>query len=127
MSRTGLEPATFCTSSSVGENNEDLTERFRDFLLVDFGRDRKTDYEHVYYVREFLRQCPRRVKATNVEDVREYLKILYSVSSATYKNKLSAFKLRALQVGAHSECQGKPLFFMCAADACLDAQCISEY
>jgi integrase/recombinase XerD len=95
VGRAGLEPTTLCTSTIKKplENIEELLERFREFELVDLRRDVKTTYEHVYYVRKFLKQLTKRVDMVSVADIREYLKSLNGVGSATYKNTLGALKV----------------------------------
>jgi len=100
VGRAGLEPTTFCTSSEKPmvsslplENIEDLTERFKDFVLVDLKRGVKTTYEHVYYIRKFLRQLTKPIDMVSAEDIRQYLKGLNGLSNATYKNTLGALKV----------------------------------
>ena len=93
MGRTRLEPATFCTSSIVRDDNEELINRFREFLVVDMRRDKKTVYEHTYYIGKFLEQLTKPVSLVIAEDIREYLKSLNGAGTATYKNTLGALKL----------------------------------
>ena len=76
-----------------GTPSEELLTRFREFLKVDLRRSDKTAYEHTYYIRRFLNELPKPVESTTVEDVREYLKSLKTVSSAQYKNILMALKV----------------------------------
>jgi integrase len=70
-----------------------LLTRFREFLKVDLRRSDKTAYEHTYYIKKFLNELPKPVESATVEDVREYLKSLKTVSSAQYKNILMALKV----------------------------------
>ena len=103
MGRTGLEPATFCTSSvkrplfrkMQPKEIDDLLERFRDFVLVDLRRDKKTTHDHIYYVRKFLEQLSKPVDTIVIDDVRAYFRALNRASASchTYKNTLSALKV----------------------------------
>jgi integrase len=56
-------------------------------------RSDKTAYEHTYYIKKFLNELTKPVELATVEDVREYLKSLKSISSAQYKNILMALKV----------------------------------
>jgi integrase/recombinase XerD len=76
-----------------GIPSEQLLIRFRVFLKVDLRRSDKTAYEHTYYIKKFLNELPKPVESATVEDVREYLKSLNTVSSAQYKNILMALKV----------------------------------
>jgi integrase len=76
-----------------GLPSEQLLTRFREFLKVDLRRSDKTAYEHTYYIKKFLNELPKPVESATVEDVREYLKGLKSVSSAQYKNILMSLKV----------------------------------
>jgi integrase/recombinase XerD len=76
-----------------GIPSEQLLTRFREFLKVDLRRSDKTAYEHTYYIKRFLNELPKPVESVTVEDVREYLKSLKTVSSAQYKNILMALKV----------------------------------
>jgi integrase len=76
-----------------GISSEELLTRFREFLKIDLRRSDKTAYEHTYYIKKFLNELPKPVVSTTVEDVREYLKSLKTVSSAQYKNILMALKV----------------------------------
>ena len=86
VGRAGLEPATFCTSSTL------ILSKFREFLKVDLRRSEKTAYEHTYYIKRFLKVFKVALKSATSDDIREYLKNL-KVSSAQYKNILMALKL----------------------------------
>ena len=100
VGRTGLEPATFCTSSIKKpilrkmQPNEinNLLEKFRDFSLVDLRRNKKTVHDHVYYVRRFLEQLSTPVETVVIEDVRAHFKSLAGANASChiYKNNLSA-------------------------------------
>jgi integrase len=92
IGRTGLEPATFCTSGTWNPNRNIAT-KFREFLKVDLRRSSKTAYEHTYYVKKFLNALTKPVELTTAEDVRVYLKSLSKASSAQYKNVLMALKI----------------------------------
>jgi integrase len=74
---------------------DDLLERFRDFVLVDLRRDKKTSHDHTYYVRKFLEQLSKPVDTIVIEDVRAYFRALNMASASchTYKNTLSALKV----------------------------------
>ena len=76
-----------------GIPSKELLTKFREFLKVDLRRSDKTAYEHTYYIKKFLNELPKPVESATVEDVREYLKSLKSVSSAQYKNILMALKV----------------------------------
>jgi integrase/recombinase XerD len=86
VGRTGLEPATFCTSSTL------ILSKFREFLKIDLRRSEKTAYEHTYYIKRFLNELNVQLESVTSDDIREYLKSL-NVSSAQYKNSLMALKL----------------------------------
>jgi len=71
---------------------EEMLSTFREFLIVDLRRSRKTAYEHTYYIRRFLKESNVHLESATSEDIREYLKGL-NVSSAQYKNILMALKV----------------------------------
>jgi hypothetical protein len=71
---------------------EDVLSKFREFLIVDLRRSKKTAYEHTYYIKRFLNAVDVPSELVASEDVRSYLKSL-SVSSAQYKNILMALKV----------------------------------
>jgi integrase len=77
------------------EEIDDLLERFRDFVLVDLRRDKKTSHDHTYYVRKFLEQLSKPADTIVIEDVRAYFRALNKANASchTYKNTLSAFKV----------------------------------
>ncbi|MBN1358523.1 tyrosine-type recombinase/integrase [Candidatus Bathyarchaeota archaeon] len=66
--------------------------KFREFLIVDLRRSKKTAYEHTYYIKRFLKAVNVPSELVTSEAVREYLKSL-NVSSAQYKNILMALKV----------------------------------
>jgi len=76
-----------------GMPTEELLTKFREFLKVDLRRSDKTAYEHKYYIKKFLNALTKPVENATVEDVRQYLKSLKSISSAQYKNILMALKI----------------------------------
>jgi integrase/recombinase XerD len=86
VGRTGFEPVTFCTSSTL------ILSKFREFLKIDLRRSEKTAYEHTYYIKRFLNELNVQLESVTSDDIREYLKSL-NVSSAQYKNSLMALKL----------------------------------
>jgi integrase/recombinase XerD len=90
VGRTGLEPATFCTSSTCNPNK--ILTKFREFVKIDLRRSEKTAYEHTYYIKRFLNAFKVPLESATSEDIREYLKNL-KVSAAQYKNILMALKL----------------------------------
>ena len=71
---------------------EDVLSKFREFLIVDLRRSKKTAYEHTYYIKRFLNAVDVPSELVASEDVRSYLKSL-SASSAQYKNILMALKV----------------------------------
>jgi integrase len=75
------------------EEIDNLLEKFRDFVLVDLRRDKKTVHDHIYYTRKFLEHFSKPVAMMTVEDVRTYFRSLNSASCHTYKNTLSALKV----------------------------------
>jgi hypothetical protein len=85
VDRVGLGPTTLCTPSSQLGNVDELLEKFREFQLVDLRRDSKTAYENIFYIRKFLGRLNKRFDLVSIEDIREYLKSLDCVGSATCK------------------------------------------
>ena len=85
-----------CKSSIRGEtafrlssyNTRDLLGKFREFLLVDLRRGRKTTYEAVIVVGNFLDSLNG--SEISRETVRQYLKQIKGKSK--YRNTLAAFK-----------------------------------
>ena len=75
------------------EEIDNLLEKFRDFVLVDLRRNKKTIHDHVYYTRKFLEQSSKPVGMITIEDVRAYFRNLNNSSCHTYKNTLSALKV----------------------------------
>jgi len=75
-----------------GVSTEQFLSKFREFLIVDLRRSKKTAYEHTYYVKRFLKASDISLESVTSEDIRTYLKSL-SVSSAQYKNILMALKV----------------------------------
>jgi integrase len=71
---------------------KEVLSKFREFLIVDLRRSKKTAYEHTYYIKKFLNAVDVSSELVASEDVREYLKSL-NVSSAQYKNILMALKV----------------------------------
>jgi len=71
---------------------EEALSKFREFLIVDLRRSKKTAYEHTYYIKRFLKTVNVPSELATSEYVRSYLKSL-SVSSAQYKNILMALKV----------------------------------
>jgi hypothetical protein len=71
---------------------EEALSKFREFLIVDLRRSKKTAYEHTYYIKRFLKVVDVSSELMTSEDVRSYLKSL-EVSSAQYKNILMALKV----------------------------------
>ncbi len=69
-----------------------MLSKFREFLIVDLRRSKKTAYEHTYYMRRFLNKLDVSPEMVSSNDVRKYLKSL-KVSSAQYKNILIALKV----------------------------------
>jgi integrase len=70
-----------------------LLETFRDFLLIDLRRNKKTIHDHIYYTHKFLESASKPVAMTTIEDIRAYFRSLNSASCHTYKNTLSALKV----------------------------------
>lgn len=75
-----------------GVQIEEVLSKFREFLIFDLRRSKKTAYEHTYYIKRFLNAVVVSLESATSEDIRSYLKGL-SVSSAQYKNILMALKV----------------------------------
>jgi integrase/recombinase XerD len=70
----------------------EVLSKFREYLIVDLRRSKKTVYAHTYYIKRFLNAVDVSSELVTSENIRGYLKSL-SVSSAQYKNILMALKV----------------------------------